>query len=188
MSTICIFGDSIAWGAFDPEGGGWAGRLRSFVDKTSQEELEIYNLGICGETTEDLILRFKSECEARQPDTIIFAIGINDSQIIDGKSQVTPERFEQNLNEILEQASSFTKDILFVGLSPVCESAEKFYTNEEIHKYDLALKRVAKDCGYKYIKIFEFLNAHDICDDGLHPNSLGHHKIFEIVKNEIFEN
>lgn len=28
MTRVAIFGDSIAWGSWDPEGGGWTTRLR----------------------------------------------------------------------------------------------------------------------------------------------------------------
>jgi len=32
MPQLFIFGDSITWGAWDPDGGGWAQRLRKDID------------------------------------------------------------------------------------------------------------------------------------------------------------
>ena len=46
--TICIFGDSITWGAYDPEQGGWATRLRNYFEK-QDNDVDVYNLGISGD-------------------------------------------------------------------------------------------------------------------------------------------
>jgi lysophospholipase L1-like esterase len=59
IETICVFGDSITWGAYDPERGGWVNRLRNDLEK---KEIESYNLGISGDTTADLLKRFNSYC------------------------------------------------------------------------------------------------------------------------------
>ncbi len=42
---ICIFGDSITWGACDYEKGGWVERLKIyFLEHT--DNIEVYNLGV----------------------------------------------------------------------------------------------------------------------------------------------
>ncbi|MBU6500990.1 MAG: hypothetical protein KGJ89_02590 [Patescibacteria group bacterium] len=74
--NICIFGDSITWGASDTEKGGWVERLKTYFG--NKYEAIIYNLGIPGDTTIDLLKRVESECKSRKPDLIIFSIGIND--------------------------------------------------------------------------------------------------------------
>jgi lysophospholipase L1-like esterase len=83
MQKIFIFGDSIAYGAWDPAGG-WVERLRQWLFVTTQGEYNLgtflYNLSIVGDTTADLLKRFTPEIEARQPgDMIFFAVGINDT-------------------------------------------------------------------------------------------------------------
>jgi lysophospholipase L1-like esterase len=82
--TICLFGDSITWGAWDPERGGWGARLRSYFE-TNNIEVNVYNCGVSGNNTDDLLQRFKVEATARKPNIIIFAIGINDSQYVNSK-------------------------------------------------------------------------------------------------------
>ena len=85
MATICVFGDSIAWGAVDPENGGWVSSLRNYFESKSLRadlDTDVYNLGISGDNTDDLLERFDVEVEARKPDTIVFAIGINDAQFL----------------------------------------------------------------------------------------------------------
>ena len=76
MATICVFGDSIAWGAVDPENGGWVNCLRNYFESKSlrvDQDTDVYNLGISGDNTNDLLARFDVEVRARNPDTIVFA-------------------------------------------------------------------------------------------------------------------
>jgi len=91
MIKIFIFGDSIAYGAWDPEGG-WVERLRQSVFATTRGEYNrgtfLYNLSIVGETTAELRRRFPTEFATRQPepgDLIVFATGINDAQFVNGQ-------------------------------------------------------------------------------------------------------
>jgi hypothetical protein len=69
MQKIFLFGDSIAYGAWDPEGG-WVERLRQWLFVTTRDEYNLgtflYNLSIVGDTTTDLLKRFTTEIEARQ--------------------------------------------------------------------------------------------------------------------------
>jgi len=74
--TICIFGASSTWGAWDYEKAGWANRLRLFLD-SENKDVFTYNLGVSGDTTNKLLKRFNVEAEARQPKIIIFSIGDN---------------------------------------------------------------------------------------------------------------
>jgi len=100
--TICIFGDSIAWGAVDPENGGWVAQLRRYFE-TNNYDIAVYNQGVSGDNTDDLSARFKIECEAREPQIIIFAIGINDSQYvkIEDNPRISLEKFQNNLVELI---------------------------------------------------------------------------------------
>ena len=51
--SICVFGDSTAWGAWDTEKGGWVSRLWLHLARGSEsdEYCEVYNLSISGGTT-----------------------------------------------------------------------------------------------------------------------------------------
>ena len=54
---INIFGDSIAWGAYD-EMGGWANRLKQYFSEDKENYIEVYNLGVSGDNSEKLLKRF----------------------------------------------------------------------------------------------------------------------------------
>ena len=198
MSTkICIFGASVTWGEGDAEGGGWVARLQRYFKTGEDFDIIIYNLGISGDSTEDLLKRFKNECVARKPKIIIFAIGTNDSLYIRTKNypNISLGKFQNNLLELINQAKSFSDKIVFVGLTKVDETKvmpipwakEKFYDNENIAKYNLTLEKAAREHGLPFINLLDLLNANDL-DDGLHPNSDGHKKMFLRIKDFLLAN
>ena len=195
--TICIFGDSIAWGAWDPAGGGWAGRLKTYLELNSEHDLAVYSLGVSGDNTENLLARFAPECAARKPQTTIIAIGINDSQYINTKDnpRVDIKQFEDNINELTRQAKQFSETIIFIGLTRVDESkvmpipwaAEKFYDNENIAKYNSIIEKVCAENHVLFINLSDVLDSKDL-EDGLHPNSSGHDKIFRKINEFLITN
>ena len=195
-TTICIFGDSITWGAWDKEKGGWVNRLRLFLEPLFDYKVILYNLGVSGDNTEDLLKRFKAEAEARKPNIIIFSIGANDSQYIDSKDnpRVNLEKFQENLNKLANQAKKITPKIIFIGLTKVDESKtmpipwnkRKYYTNENVIQYKSIIESFCQENKILFVDILDLLNKEDL-DDGLHPNSQGHQKMFERIKDFLLE-
>jgi lysophospholipase L1-like esterase len=192
-SRITIFGDSITWGACDTEYGGWAARLRRYVEVNISDEIEVYNMGVSGDTTKDLLARFDAECVARNrhPQTIIFAIGINDSRYLETKNNLeTPlEKFEVNLMELIKKAKKCSDKIIFVGLTKVDElkttpypwRPDRDYTNENVILYNSAIEEICHERGLPFISMLDAIEMDDL-EDGLHPNSKGHEKMFLRVK------
>jgi len=198
MSTICVFGASITWGAFDDEKGGWVERLKTYFWKSDND---FYNLGISGDKSTDLLKRFKAECKAREPNVILISIGINDSQYINDRNNPrTPiGEFKDNIQKLIEIGQAFTGKIIFVGLNPVDESKtmpipwspEKYYTNENIQEYNNVVKSICEENNLSFIEIFDNWMKSDyknLLEDGLHPNSKGHKKIFETVNDFLIQN
>lgn len=198
-TRISVFGDSITWGASDYEFGGWVARLKNYFENDSDNDIDVYNLGVSGDTTNDLLMRFKTECLARNrhPQIIIFAIGTNDSQYINSKNNPrTPiDKFENNLKKLINQAKEFSDKIIFIGftkvdeskLMPVSWSEEKFYNNENILKYNSVIKKVSKENNLLFINLIDLLDIKDL-NDGLHPNSKGHEKMFLKIKEFLLSN
>ena len=60
------------------------------------------------------------------------------------------------------------------------------YTNENIQKYTKIMEDVCKENGVLFMDIKPLNN--DDFDDGLHPNTEGHRKIFEQVKDFLTKN
>ncbi len=193
---ICIFGDSIAWGAVDPKNGGWVTQLRRYFE-TNDYDIGVYNQSVSGDNTDDLLKRFEVECKAREPQIIIFAIGINDSQYIMNRDnpRISIEKFQNNLVELINQANKISKTIIFVGLTKVDEplvmpipwDTTKFYDNDNIAKYNSVIKKVSGDTTLPFIDLLDLLNKNDF-DDGLHPDSNGHKKMFLEIKKFLLTN
>lgn len=194
--NICIFGDSITWGKFDTEKGGWADRLKIFLEEKS-DDFEVYNLGVSGNITEDVFKRFETESKVRQANILIFSIGINDSLYINSKDNpLTPlDKFKSNLKDLIAKSRKFTEEIIFVGLTDVDESKTMpipwktgaYYDKENIAVYDQSLKSICEEEKVYYVSMEGIIDLDDL-EDGVHPNSKGHEKIYLRVKDFIIEN
>lgn len=196
MKSICIFGDSTAWGAWDLEKGGWVNRLWFHVAKREDDNyVEVYNCSVSGGTTDTILERFESEAKIRNADAIIFQTGGNDAayEHTPGNYLVAPEKFKKNMEEIIRRAKKITNNIIFMDLKNCDESKtmpvpwiDIYYTNKNIQKYSEIMKEVCQKNNVLFLDL-ELLNNDDF-DDGLHPNANGHEKIFVQVKDFLIKN
>ena len=96
---------------------------------------------------------------------------------------------------LINQAKKCSKKIFFLGLTRVVEEKTmpipwnkgKYYDNENVKKYDNIIKRVTTSHNLRYLNLFNFLNKEEL-EDGLHPNTAGHEKIFQKVKFFLIDN
>lgn len=192
--NICIFGDSIIWGAWDKEYGGWVNRLNILCQKTDENKI-IYNLGIPSETTTKLLLRIENECKVRKPDAIIISIGINDALYLKNKkcTQTNTDELVKNIEKIINICKTYTENILFIGLTAVNEeytipikwNNNEIYLNKNIDIYNNKIKECCNQNKVDFINIIDILEINDLSEDGIHPNEKGHEKIFKIIKRKI---
>lgn len=215
MANILVFGASITYGAWDEEGG-WVARLRKFIDQkilsigphNKEFNYLVYNLGISGERTTDLIKRFEKETEPRidwedKKTIFLFQIGVNDTQFVESqqRTRTSREDFAKNIEKIIELARKYSSGIIFLGLAPVDDKKldpipwhydnKNSYKNIYVEDFNIVLKDVCNKKGVYFIDLFEKLNAmgkDKILEDGLHPNSKGHEIIFEEVKGFLLKN
>lgn len=195
MTRILIFGDSIAHGHCDPEGG-WAIRLKNYCEKETLHSktfnYSVYELGISAETTKTLLNRLEFEIHQRLKENndviFVFEIGLNDTFLVD------KQEFENNLLKIIKIAEKYSSKIIFLGLTPVDESKTKpvywnnkaFYFNKKIIQYNNIVKKLCKNKKIFFIEIYDIFNNKNyksLLEDGLHPNTNGHELIFITVNN-----
>lgn len=202
---IFVFGDSIAWGAEDIEGG-WVTRLKKDFDRENSESntqnySALYNLSVSGDTTREVLARFEREIQSRITSednevTILFAIGINDSQILTNsrENKISLPNFQFNLAKLHESAKQFSNEVIFVGLTTVDESLvtptvwedTSSYVNEEILQYNQCLQDFCDEKQLLFINIYEAWIQADyksLLSDGLHPNTAGHEKLYMQIKS-----
>ncbi len=196
---VLIFGASTTHGNWD-EQGGWANRIRLYVikkifDNPSKLHGHVFNLGVPGDLTSDLLKRIEPEIKARlfYPETIILiSAGTNDSKInfSDKKTLISDEQFKDNVNKIIKIAKNFSDKVMFVGYTPVDEKRtnpwyDVAYLNERIKKFDNIVKSVCKENAIPFLDLYSVFGSEDYLKyiyDGLHPNSSGHEKMFDLVK------
>jgi lysophospholipase L1-like esterase len=189
--NICVFGDSVTHASYIKNS--WTSLLRQYLEEESQYEVNLFNLGINGNTSNEILKRVGAECDPRQPNVIFFAYGINDSRYIPELSRCLVEinEFKRNTQEIIEVAKKFTDIIFFVGLVLGDDSqlnlyheliyGKKVFDINRSKEYDCILEDIAVRNDCKYIHLLDKLEPTDFID-GLHPNETGHKKMFEIIK------
>ena len=195
---ILVFGDSIAWGAFDTEKGGWVDRLKLYIMKPGVYD-EVFNFCDPGSTSEMIPNYIEQICSTvvrkkKKQNAIILAVGVNDTQVSRAtlKTRISLEQFNKNVEGMIRLAKEFVDTVVLIGLIPVNEKKtsswlyEVDYRLEVIAQYNKTLKSLAE----KHKSHFISLNTvkPSMLYDGLHPNTKGHQKIFEIVKTYLEKN
>lgn len=196
--NILIFGASITWGAVDVEKGGWVERLKAhYFTSFSISRDHIYNAGVSGQTTTDVLRRFQSEARERahidpSKNIILFSVGANDCAFVTERNtfNTPPEQYQGNMEQLITQAKSLAHIVGVTTITPVNEASStldrngKVRKNEYVDKYNSLLKQSTEELNVDFIDISGRLKENPsglLSEDGLHPNSAGHQIIFEEV-------
>ncbi len=170
--NLFIFGDSVAWGKYDPAGGGWSSRLMKYllrnnmksISKQSGEYFTVYNLSVPGSTVAETFVRFRSETDSRQKrntkNIFIFALGINDN--LDAE-------FVNQYVRLLFEAKSYSNNIYVL----------KYFDDRDLLKKICAQNVRLVDCTPSLEKGRKY--------DSKHPNEHGHKIIYQIIKNVLLQ-
>lgn len=197
MTRIFVFGGSSVYGCWD-SAGGWVQRLRTQLEKNSL--IEVFNLGIYGDSTKNVRDRFILEVQHRlrlsTPEDkiiLIFQVGTNDTQFLadKGKRRTEKDLFTHNIQDIINKAQTITNQIVFLGLSlvdesktqPITSSPNISFDNATIQEYDDILHKICKTTAVAYVKMVDV--AHYFHADGIHQNEIGHQKIAEEIHNAL---
>ncbi|NCS32259.1 hypothetical protein GW793_02080 [bacterium] len=186
---IAFWGSSSVYGESDPEGG-YVGRFRNWYED-EYEGGSVYNLGVPGEISTQVLERFPMEYEHRQPDVCVFQMGANDSFRDGGpdiKPQVSLETFVENFEKIIKIINGRSK-IFFILRFPMVENNpyktaddkyDGFFFVNDIEKYVNALRDVATRHNIPYLDLWhewkENERFRDFLDEdiGIHLNEAGH--------------
>ena len=204
MYQICVFGDSISFGRGDNLNRGWCGRLRKYFEVKDYYNC-LQNLSICGDTTKTLLKRFDCEAKARikflrseDRNIIIIAIGLNDSRLsFPNKLYDTKiAQFRKNIIKLCKKAKKFTEEVTFIGLTPVDEEIcnnyeESVFSNNRINEFNNTIKEICEKNNIPFLDIFQEFsksNYTELLDDGLHINSKGYEKMYELIKIFLVKN
>jgi len=184
---ILFFGDSFVAGVGDPTGLGWAGRVAA-ASHDARRPITAYNLGVRGDTSADVALRFEAEMQARTRNAdasygIVLGFGANDMIVQDNRLRVAPGRSVSTLNRLIDLTQASGHGVFVVGPPPVGERDE----DERIGELSNQFAHVVSHRGLPYVETARVLSAHDAwrseaaANDGSHPAAGGYAALAEIV-------
>jgi len=138
------------------------------------------NRGISGQTTPQMLLRFRTDVINLKPDAVVILAGIND--IAENTGPITLEETLGNIISMVELAKANTIKVILCSVLP----ANTFWWNDKIKPADkvIALNKMIKAYADKnkitYIDYYSpTVNAEKGLDkkwgdDGVHPNAIGY--------------
>ena len=153
---MLFFGDSLVAGVGDPIGAGWVGRT---VAASFEADLPItaYNLGIRGETSEQIASRWRAEALPRllpeMDSRIVLSFGANDTTIEGDRMRVEAGRSAGTLAAILDEAAMLGLQAFVVGPAPVDDPEQ----NRSIRSLSLLHGGVCAEHEVPFVSVIEAL-------------------------------
>jgi lysophospholipase L1-like esterase len=142
------------------------------------------NRGISGQTTSQMLVRFREDVINLQPKAVVILAGTND--IAGNSGPMTLDEIEANYASLAELATTHNIHVVFSSILPVHnytpQSQEMFAQRspEKILALNKWLKDYCADHGCVYLDYFSAmvddkgLLKKDLAVDGLHPNAAGY--------------
>lgn len=199
MTKCLFFGDSITYGEYDGIYGGWVDILKRYCHAKYNEgtqEVNIFNLGIGGETTEGLLQRLEVESYARKSEKenlIFLAYGANDLAIMNEQYVVSSEQFRKNFQIAISKVREITTKIFIIDILPISQKIDgviaptgKLRTNKNVNLYNEILFEIAQENNVTHVNVHSlFLDnfvEELLSKDGIHPNEKGYELIANFMK------
>jgi lysophospholipase L1-like esterase len=189
VARVVFMGDSITEAWSNPEFGGF------FPDKP------YLNRGISGQTTPQMLLRFRADVIALHPEAVVILAGTND--IAGNTGPMTLEETEGNLESMAELGRAHGIRVIFSSVMPVTDGVTtadgkkqvqtKRRPPEKILALNQWIKEYAKAHEHGYIDYFSALADQkglfksEMTFDGLHPNAAGYMVMGPLAEKAIQE-
>src|SRR5215469_8861492 len=186
-NRVVFMGDSIteAWHFEGPDG--------SFAGKP------FINRGISGQTSPQMLIRFRPDVIGLQPKVVVILAGTND--IAGNTGPMTLEAIEGNLASMAELAHTNKIRVVLASVLPVSNYGHDRQGNpvdvrirrppEKILLLNTWIKKYAADHKYVYLDYFsatvdeQGLLKKDLSEDGLHPNAKGYAAMTPLAEQAI---
>ena len=178
QKRIVFMGDSITelWSAVAP---------RYFSSKS------YINRGIGGQTTPQMLIRFRADVIALQPTVVVILAGINDIAGNTGPSSI--EMIRNNIFSMVELAKANNIQVILCSVLPAYDFHWKPNQKpiEKIKALNEIIKNYAKANNIVYVDYYSAmvderlgLNI-EYSNDGVHPNKIGYQIMEPIVEKAI---
>src|SRR5262249_40515903 len=138
------------------------------------------NRGITGQTTPQMLVRFRQDVIALKPKVVVILAGANDLASVTGP--ITQGMFAENIMSIAELAKANGIRVVLASLTPVCDCFTKQTTlrpQGKIIGINGWLKEYAAQSGAVYLDYYSAMAdgrnfKKDLTSDGLLPNDAGY--------------
>ena len=182
---IYFIGDSYVNGTGDPQFLGWPGRVCA-ASQGPEVHITGYNLGIRGDTSADVLRRWRAEVDARRllphDARLVFGFGANDCWLIDGEPRVAEPDTVKNARQILAEARALLPTLL-VGPPPGKDDDEQ----ARRARVSTVLADIAAEAEVPYLDVIGQLDDADAwrreaaAGDGVHPGAEGYASLARAV-------
>jgi lysophospholipase L1-like esterase len=168
-NTVVFMGDSITdfWIKRSPQ---FFADNPTYVDR-----------GISGQTTPQMLIRFRPDVISLKPKVVVILAGTND--IAGNTGPMTLEMIEDNFSSMAELAKAHGIKVVMSSVVPVCDYIRS-QTDRRPPAKIIALNEWIKDyCAKNKLVYLDYYNAmtddqkmlkKEITNDGLHPNEAGY--------------
>ena len=181
---LAFLGDSFVVGAGDPKGQGWVTRVIA-RSQAPEADLTVYNLGVRGATSSDVLHRFRSEVPPRFEDRaekrLIVSVGTDDV-----RTGMSVARHRLNLATVLDEAASSNVSAFVLSPPPGPDAA----ANALLEVFVDAQADVCSRRGVPFVDAYRPLLGHDQWESDLaaatipgHPGQAGYGLIAWLVLN-----
>jgi len=151
------------------------------------------NRGISGQTTPQMLIRFRPDVIALKPRAVLILAGTND--IAGNTGPMTLEMIENNYASMADLAKANGIKVVFASVLPIHDYGQTKVSErrspEQILKLNEWLKGYCKASGHIYLDYFSkmvddkgMLKA-ELANDGLHPNAEGYKTMAPLAESAI---
>jgi lysophospholipase L1-like esterase len=164
--------------------------ITEFWSKSQWNSAHI-NRGISGQTTPQMLLRFRQDVIDLHPNLVVILAGTND--VAGNTGPATNEMIAGNIASMVQLAKANGIKVVLASVLP----ASGFYWNPEakpaqqIVKLNEQIKMLAKHYDCVYLDYFSaMVNSdsglkHEYSDDGVHPNEMGYVVMSKLANSAI---
>jgi lysophospholipase L1-like esterase len=150
------------------------------------------NRGISGQTTPQMLIRFRPDVIALKPKVVVFLAGTND--IAGNTGPMTLDAIEDNLTSMAELATANNIKVVLSSVMPVCDYIKPQTERrppEKIIALNAWLKDYAARNGFVYLDYYSAMLddkemfRKELTYDGLHPNDAGYEVMGPLAEKAI---
>ncbi|WP_431123657.1 SGNH/GDSL hydrolase family protein [Flagellimonas flava] len=165
---------------------GWTNGMPSFFENPSY-----VNRGISGQTTPQMLLRFRQDVIDLKPKVVLILAGTND--IAENTGPMTLEQIRDNIQSMVELAQANNITPIICSVLPAFDYPwkPKMAPNIKIPQLNNMLQRLARDKNIFYLDYFSAMSDNrnglpkELADDGVHPTTKGYEIMAELANKTI---